>query len=158
MAVLAHDAGTADLDRVGQDVARQRLQRELAGRVEARPALGHLPGLHAVGADDASGGEILDQQVMAGAIEGILVATGEERGLQPFAELEVEHVEAQMEDLVELLLGASEPQLVASLTKAHRRRVPQDLEQLCGQPRSRASALHTPSLAADRRSPKAAPL
>ena len=56
----------------------------------------------------------------------------EERRLEPFAELEVEHVEAQVEDLVELLLRASEAQLVASLTSAHRRCVPQDLEQLVG--------------------------
>jgi len=87
LAVLQRYARPTDLDRVVEHLLGQALEFELAVRVEAAVPLGHRPRLHAVRADDLVGLGVLDDQVMAACVEGVLVAAADVRLLEPLAQL-----------------------------------------------------------------------
>jgi len=91
-----------DLDGVADHRPREARQVELVVRVEPDVALGHLARLHAVGADDRPGRVLGDDQVVADRVEPVLVEPGGMGLLEPLAQLQVEHLEAQPLRLLEL--------------------------------------------------------
>lgn len=113
VAVLARDAGAADLDRLALDVGGEARQLELARGVEAVP-LGVRARHQAVRADDGAAVLVDDHQVVAerivgGAIEPALVG-----GAQALVELEVEDLEAKALHLGEIGFAPREAQTVAA--------------------------------------------
>ena len=94
MAVIAMHAGAAEFDQLAtQRFVRREIEFLLAVVAEMRG--GELPGLEAIGADDFAGVLLLDEQVVAVGVVGILIAPERVRGGEPFAEFEIEDFEAQ---------------------------------------------------------------